>query len=439
MVGDGRLPHGIRIPAERELARHAGISRNTVSAAYNLLRAEGYVMSIRGAGTYIMAPQAAMDRVTSWAPPTASPGVIDLVLAAMPALEPLLSEVATEAIGDLPKYSSEHGYGMLGLTELRDMVANCYRDRGLPTSAANIMITSGVHHAWGLLLRLLTSRNGHVLMENPAYPNAIDAVLAVGRRPVGVGMSPYGWDIELLATVFREVKTQLALLTPEFQNPTGHLMPDSVREAITAMSLDAPIVVDESFIGLALDEPLTPQPSPMAAFGGAVISMGSMSKVFWGGLRIGWIRADRKIIARLVTLRSAIDSGNPVIDQLVALRVLDRQAEVLRMRRTMLLEQRAIAVRALQQWLPEARFTLPSGGLSLWVDLGLPVSTRMSTLASEHRVQIVSGKRFSVDGTHERFIRIPYVLSGAKLYEGIRRAAAAYREALDPQRGTRTE
>lgn len=427
LLADGRLPLGVRLPAERELANALRISRTTVSAAYRLLRESGHLTSRRGAGSWTTLPGGF--RVASgglWEH-SDQPDVLNLVHAAL-AAPPQLLAAAQAAAGELTRYAGGPGYHPAGIGELRDAVAAGYTRRGLPTRAEQIMVTNGVQHALDLVLRLLAPPGAGVLVESPTYPNSLSACIARGARVTTHGVDPAtGWDEELLLGAVRQTRPRLAYLIADFHNPTGHLMPTRLRErlAATAHVAGVDLVVDEAYADLALTD--VEVPPPVAAFDrhARVLSIGGMSKPFWGGLRVGWVRAAAPVVQRLAAVRVGVDLASPVLDQLVAMHLLARTDEIIPLRRSQLRAQRDALAAALREQLPQWRFREPAGGLALWVELDEPVSSALARSAEELGVRVAAGPRFGADGTLERFLRLPYTLPPTDLTEAVRRLAAA--------------
>jgi DNA-binding transcriptional MocR family regulator len=369
-----------------------------------------------------------------WAPGT-EPDLLDLGVAALGA-PPELADAATEAVADLPRYLGEPGYHPAGLAELRAAVADGYAARGLPTSPEQIMITSGVQHALDLAVRLLVPAAQPVLVESPTYPNALAALSARRTRVLTFGLDESGWDADLLLSSLRQNRPRLAYLVPEFQNPTGHLMEVRLRERLPAVAHAAgtDLIVDESFVDLAIDG--TELPPPVAVFDrhARVLSIGGMSKPYWGGLRIGWIRASAPLVQRLAAVRVGVDMAGPVLDQLVGARLLRRGEAVVAARRVQLRARRDALVDALRTWLPDWRFTVPAGGFSLWTELDAPVSSALARVAETYGVRLAPGPRFGVDGTLERFLRLPFTLPEPDLAEAVTRLAQARRDLDRPTR-----
>jgi DNA-binding transcriptional MocR family regulator len=185
LVGDGRLPIGGRLPAERELAAGLHLSRATVAAAYARLREQGWADARQGAGTWTRLP--AGPAPGGWLPAPPRPGVIDLAHAA-PAAPPQVPAAFAAALDDLPRLLPGHGYHPQGLPELRARIAARHTARSLPTTAEQVLVTSGALHAVSVAVQTLAPRGSRVLVEHPTYPNALDAIRVLGRRPVPVGI-----------------------------------------------------------------------------------------------------------------------------------------------------------------------------------------------------------------------------------------------------------
>ncbi len=434
LLRDGRLPLGVRLPAERELAETLAVSRTTVTAAYRDLRESGHLSSRRGAGSWTALPPGQRLATSGLWSPVDQDDMIDLGCAALGAPEQLADAVAA-AVEDLPSYTKGVGYHPSGLLTLRERAARTFTDRGLPTDPDQIMITSGVQQAVDLVLRLLAAPGQSVLVESPTYPNVLAALRAHRTRIITANLDPVtGWDEDMLLAEVRASRPALAYVIPDFQNPTGHVMSHTLRERLptAAHRAGTDVIADESFVDLRFDHADLPfddgDPTPpVAAFDphARVLTVGGMSKPYWGGLRVGWIRAAVPVIARLSAMRVAVDMAGPVLDQLVAAHLLDRRAEVIPARRAQLRARCDALATLLRTHLPGWSFTPPRGGVSLWAELEAPVSTALAQAALEHGVRLAPGPSFGVAGTLERFVRLPFTLSEMDLAEAVRRLAAA--------------
>ncbi|WAB82165.1 PLP-dependent aminotransferase family protein [Microcella daejeonensis] len=403
LVLDGRIALGVRLPAERALAAHEGLSRTTVAGAYARLRDLGYLRSVRGSGSVVQLPPGDAPPMIG-APGT---GLIDFSSASLPAV-PLIAEAAREAAELLPRYLEAPGFDLLGLPELRAAIAERCTRAGVPTGPDEIMITLGAQHALALVARTLIARGDRVLIESPTYPHAIEALRGAGGRLVTVPVTTdEGWDDEALARVFARSSPALAYLMPDFHNPTTRVMLDEQRARVAALAEahGTVLVVDETMADLGFEGSTA---TPMAAFGPGVVTLGSVGKSIWGGIRLGWIRADRALITRLAVARSAGDLGSPTLEQLVLLRLLDRYDRVLDARRAQLVAGHALMARELARRFPSWSVPEVGGGLTFWVGIGAPVASRLALAARAEGVLIGAGPRFGIDGAFERFVRIPF-------------------------------
>ncbi len=436
LVLDGRVAPETRLPSERELAEHLALSRATITAAYDSLRADGFVVSRTGAGSFVTVPVTAR-RIspTRWAPaPIAPADEIDLSCASLAAPPGVLPEAVAEASAQLPVAAAGSGYNPLGLPELRRAVAARFTARGVPTSTEQILITNGALHGFDMLLRVLVGPGDRVLTELPTYPGALDALRANGTRIVPVAISAeHGWPVSELQAMLRQTLPRMAFLVPDFQNPTGALIGDRERRDVlrVARRTGTMVVIDETFVDLGLDGPRP----PTAALDSSVVTIGSLSKPVWGGLRLGWIRASADLVRRLAVQRAATDLAGSVLDQLVGVVLLDRLDEIATARRVQLREQRDKLIAALGEYLPQWRVPVPQGGLSVWAELDAPLCTPLTGLAAHLGIQLVPGSRFGLDGTLERFLRIPFALPADQLADAVRRIALAW-DRLDHSAGT---
>jgi DNA-binding transcriptional MocR family regulator len=430
LVLDGRLPLRTRLPGERELAAALGVSRTTAAAAYAALRDEGFLTSRRGAGSWTSLPA---DRRAAPAGAAAPPGpdVIDLSAAATAAPEGALHPALAAATAELPRHLPGSGYDAVGLPALRDAIAARLTARGAPTAPEQVLVTAGAQHAFALLLRVLAAPGDRILVDHPTYPNALDAVRAAGARAVPVALAPDGWDLAMLEATLRQAAPRLAYVIADHHNPTGLTLPAGDRERAVALAraTRTPLVVDETMVELTLEPSATP-PAPVAAHdpdGETVITIGSASKAFWAGLRIGWIRASPTLVGRLALARATLDLGSPIIEQLVMAELLADPEPVLAAQRGALRTRRDALAAAVEATLPAWRFAIPAGGLSIWVELDPPRSSALAAVADGHGVRVAAGPRFGVDGAFERFVRLPFNLPEPQLETAVERLAVAWR------------
>lgn len=419
LIADGRVPVGTRLPSERELAAHLGRSRTTVVAAYQSLRDSGHLVSRQGSGS-----RAALPR------PSTAGGErreVDFARAVPPpvdGLEQLIAAASARMVDAL----DGPGFDLLGNPALRQAIADRYTARGLPTTPDQVLVTMGGQHAISLTAHTMLHRSDVVLIESPTYPHAYEALRRAGARLVTTPVTTAGWDAEHVAGTIEQLRPAAAYLIPDFHNPTGASMaPDErARIAEAARTTGTLLIVDETTADLAIDRSWDDGPfarhargvSPVSGTG--VITIGSLSKSIWGGLRLGWIRADASIVRRLVQARPAGDLGTPQMEQLLGERIVRAMPELLPHRRRLLREHRAAMHEALTRHLPEWEVPWPDGGLSMWVQLDRAGSSALTSVSEARGLALVAGPKFSVDGGLERFLRLPFTSPVDDLDLGVR-------------------
>ncbi|TDO45096.1 hypothetical protein EV643_114241 [Kribbella sp. VKM Ac-2527] len=441
LIADGRISPGARLPSERELTDALGVSRTTVASAYRELRDRGYLTSKRGSGSITALPTKVEPELgRHHAPGIDTDGLSDFTCAA-PTAVPGISTAVAEALEDLPFHLATPGYHPQGLPVLREEVAASYEARGLPTSPDQIVVTAGALAATSIAIRAMTQIGDRVLTESPTHPNSVDSIRRSGARVVAVPMGPGDWDMPLLEATIRQTSPRAAWLVADFQNPTGRLMSAADRQRLaTAFARSrTTAIVDETLFELSLEG--QEMPPPFALFDPAgVITVGSVSKSFWGGLRIGWLRLPESLVARVLDARASLDLGAPVLEQLVVARLLRDRATILPDRRSDLRERRDVLIEALREHLPTWRFEVPSGGLSLWCELPAAVGSSLVGVAQRNGVLLVAGSRFSPDAALEGFMRLPFTLDPDTLRDAVPRLAASYGQLTEgpPLRRTAT-
>ena len=436
LILDGRLPLDARLPGERRLAESLGLSRITITAALDRLRSDGFVVSRIGSGSFTALPSGQAGQRDPLHHRDTS-GVIDMATAVTPASEHVHAAYA-QALASLPVHLPGHGYGPVGLQALRGVIADAYASDGLPTSPEDIVVTAGAQNALALLLRSLCRTGDAVVIDRPTFLHAIDAIVRAGLRPVPVGLPETGWDIDALTTTIERVRPRLIYLIGAHHNPTGRVMTAAEEAAIAASAARAGsmLIFDDTLRELWFD---APPPTPVE-LGVHVIRLGSISKSWWGGLRIGWIRASTGVVEAVVRCRASMDLGVPIIEQLAAAVLLGGDPAPLQDRRDRLSQQEAHLRGALATALPDWEAHRPPGGLSLWVGLPRPASEALTAASDRLGVRIAPGVRFGVGGAFQRFIRLPFTLSTADLDLAVETLACAWK-GMDGRTasGTRTD
>lgn len=431
LIDEGLLRSGAALPPDRTLAAALAVGRTTVVAAYDTLRQEGKIVRRQGSGTQVaaavLAPQARLMG-------TSNPLFLhllepsdDMILLSCAAPEEPPPELA-RSYGSIMFPTNDLGYHPAGHPSLRDALATRYTTRGIPTRPEQVLVTTGAQQALSLLTRLLVAPGDPVLVEAPTYPGALELFREATAilHPVPVGRD--GLDVDAAIQIMIKHRPALSYVIANYQNPTGSVLSRLAARRLVAAAVDLglPLVDDEVLADLTLSGNV---PEPLAAFG-QVISVGSLSKVVWGGLRIGWIRASVPLISRLARLKAIHDLGTDVPAQLAAAALLPG-LDALRGRRVELLRSRHDHLRAeLAERLPLWTCPPAVGGQTLWVRLPHGDSTSFAQVAMRYGVAVLPGGAVDALGGSRLYLRLHFLTSPARLTEAVRRLATAW-EAYD--------
>lgn len=427
-IQSGHLAPWELLPAERSLAAQLGISRSTVVTAYDLLAAENWIVRQRGSGTRVArtAPRtASLLTLRSPSPYASELGEIDLTIAV-----PYLTQRHQERLQAAAAHAFEHSmYFPPGLPELRLYLAWMYTAQGLETTPEQVIVTSGAQQAISLVATALLRSGDSVVLETPTYFGAIDVFRATGAELRGVPVGAEGVTAEDFFAAVHRVSPRLAFLTPTFQNPTGSVMPERARQRIAQLCQEQqlPLIEDDSLIDLSFG----PLPSPrIATFApnAPVLNVGSLSKVFWAGLRVGWLRMPASLCAQLTQHKTLADFGTSLPSQVVALSLLQELDAIKDERRELLTPERDRIVTLLRQHLPEWSFEVPSGGQFLWLRLPTDSATAFTHLARRYGVRLFPGTAMSVGAAADNTLRLPFTLPPEQLEEAVLRLARAWQE-----------
>lgn len=452
-VDRGAIPLGTVLPPERALARSLNVSRSTVVKAYDHLKAEGWLESRQGSSTWVRRPapdRSKFDAVSTsrvfLAPDGATqrsePGraredatSVDLSIAALPASPVVRRLLATLDPDALAELTAHHGYVPQGLALLRAAVAGLLASEGLATSEDQVVITSGAHQAISLIARQVLEPGDRVLVESPTFAGALDVFRRFGARAVPLPVDADGARGDLVEELVARTDARLLYLAPHFHNPTGVVVPLERRAAIAEVARRTGLVVIEDLAMGDLDLDLAgggtaaPLPPTIASLApdAAVHTIGSTSKLFWAGLRIGWVRSPEDWTARMLATKTVADLGSPLISQLLAVDLLATRDVVRRERADELAPRRDLVMRLIAEDLPDWTATRPRGGLSVWAEMPAGNALEFAEVAARHGVTFVPGPSLSVDEGNRRAVRIVYTQPEDVLAEGIERLAAAWR------------
>lgn len=462
-IAAGDLRPGERLPAIRVLSEELGVGRHTIEEAYAELTAEGLLEARHGRGTFVAQPWAAPSPTVNspWVSghhepivtreaisarqilrealrPDRQPDQISFILGApaadlfpvgelQRALNATLREEGAEALG----YEATEGYG-----PLRAAIARHLLGLGVPATPDEIIVTSGAQQAIDLTLRALTAPGDYVVAESPTYLGILDACEANGVRVIGVPLDDEGMDPSRLAPLIARYRPRLLLTIPNSHNPTGLTMSVPRRHALLALAAEhrLPIMEEDAYGELRYGGAPAPRLKALPSTA-EVIYVSSFSKVMLPGLRLGYLLASGPLHQRILFAKQASDRASGSLVQRAIYRCLEsrRLRSYVQGVSKRCRERRDAMLAALELHLPAgARWTVPDGGVYLWIRLPDGVSALALYAAALARgVVVAPGGAYFPAGDDEPFIALNFAAQPPdRIAEGIRRLGAALRAVL---------
>jgi GntR family transcriptional regulator/MocR family aminotransferase len=420
----GRLAPGSALPGTRELAELVGVNRKTAQQAYEELLAQGWLTAEAKRGTFVSAALPVVEEVQAPQPHAPAAAAFQLRRAApnlpysppargalvfddgapdtrlMPA--PLVARAWRRALLDA-SHRNLLGYGdPRGLLMLREAVADMLNaDRGLNVTAENICITRGSQMAIYLASRLLVQHGDFAAIETLSYPPAREAFFAAGAQILAVGLDEQGMCLDELEELCRRQHIRAVYVTPHHQFPTTVTMPPDRRIKLLALAEEYRFVIVEDDYDHEFHfahRPVLPLAS--AQNWERLLYIGSLSKLLSPSLRIGYLVGAADVIARAGAEIMMIDrQGDPATEAAAAELMRDgvlksHTRKVLRLYE----ERRQCLAAALGAALgTRAAFSVPQGGLALWVNFAAGLKLTPAALAAQN-IGVTPGQAFCANG-----------------------------------------
>ncbi|MFL5767452.1 MAG: PLP-dependent aminotransferase family protein [Actinomycetota bacterium] len=359
----------------------------------------------------------------------ARPEVVSLA-GGMPYVQALPPEdvlsVVEEVLRTRQAEALQYGGGQ-GLPELRARLAGLMAEEGAGADPESIVVTGGAQQALDLIGKVFIDPGDEIVVEAPSYVGALSAFSAYEPRYVSIAMDDDGMIVEELEeALVRGARPKFVYTVPNFNNPAGVTLSLSRREHLVSICREAgiPIVEDNPYGMLRFEgEPL---PCLRTLDPENVIYLGTLSKVFSPGVRIGWVSAEPGVAQRLVQIKEAADLCTSSFMQLVSERYLagDRWRDNLTTLVDAYRNRRDAMLSALDAHFPAgSSWTMPAGGFYVWATLPDYLdATSMLAAAVERRVAYVPGTAFYADGRGRDRMRLAFCYpTESEIEEGVRR------------------
>ncbi|WP_147599147.1 aminotransferase-like domain-containing protein [Flaviflexus massiliensis] len=409
LIRSGAIARATTLPSQRELAQALAVSRTTVGHAYQELGDEGWISTHHGSGTRVRTtalrsgPLAEDDRLGTYAIPSESFDLSSGVLSTSPLLRRVLRSNWDQ---DLRRLSSNDRFMPWGINELRVAVAHYYAEVNTPTEPDQVLATNGSHHALTLLVSCLLEPGDTVLVEDPTYRGALDVFSRRGVNVVGIACDDDGPIPSELIAAIRKHTPRMIYTIPTAHNVTGITWSPRRREQIadSIRQFGVPLLDD----GSTADLHSGPHPGHLASLLPAELSItiGSLTKLFWSGLRVGWIRATEPVLKAALNARVTSDLAGSIPSQVLTSACLPIANDARTLRRKELGHTRTLATSLIKDWLPTWEFDESRGGACLWINTKVN-SVQLASRLRRNNILIVPGPDFSPCDNWQTHVRIP--------------------------------
>ncbi|MBA2530157.1 MAG: PLP-dependent aminotransferase family protein [Euzebyales bacterium] len=326
----------------------------------------------------------------------------------------------------------QYGSGQ-GLPALREALVDVMAAEGVAAHADDLVVTTGGQQALDLIAKLFCDPGDVVLAEGPTYVGALGAFAAYQAEVVHVPMDGDGLDPAALESALRALRAggrraKFLYTVPNHQNPGGSSLSATRRERVVALAerYDLLIVEDNPY-GL-LDFKGEVRPALRSLSPERVLYVGTLSKILSPGLRVGWVAAAEQVRDKLVLLKEAADLCQSNLTQYIAERWFATQPwlrQVETFRAVYRERSEALLVELEASFPPACRWTTPTGGFFVWLELPSGLDSRqLLAKAIGARVAYVPGSAFYADGSGARSLRLSFCFPPpARIREGVRRLA----------------
>lgn len=329
-----------------------------------------------------------------------------------------LKEIITEVMDNEATYALQYG-ATEGDTLLRTLLVERYKAAGVDMSVENMIITTASQQALDLIAKMFIDRGDYVIVGLPSYLGGLSAFNSYGAQMIGIPMDEEGEDPAYMEARIKECiaqgkKPKFIYLIPDFQNPAGVTMTEHRRKEILQIAYKYDILIIEDSPYRELRYEGTTQKTIYELDGtGHVVLLGTFSKIFCPGFRIGWVAGHPDVLDKIVVGKQATDLCTPPFTQRIAARYIEKGyltpkiAEISRM----YAEKQKNMLKALAEYMPEEiTWTHPEGGLFLMAKgpESLDTNAMLLDCIKEANVAYVAGNSFFCDGKGYNTMRLNF-------------------------------
>ncbi|MCK4694236.1 MAG: PLP-dependent aminotransferase family protein [Candidatus Cloacimonetes bacterium] len=351
-----------------------------------------------------------------------------------------LFEVVKEVLEEQGAAALQYG-ATEGDNKLREQIAENYRNDGFDITKENVLITTASQQGLDLLGKIFINRGDKVFVGLPSYLGGLSAFNAYGADMVGIKFDERGMRSDIIEEKLAKLKAnndmpKFIYVIPDFQNPAGVTIPDFRRKEIldVAKRYDILIVEDSPYKEIRFEG--KDQTSLYALDNtGHVINLGTFSKIFVPGFRIGWVIAHPDIIDKFVMAKQGTDLCTSPFVQKISAKYIEKGYFGTNLKKTIKIykEKKEVMIKAFEEYMPQGvTWTNPEGGLFLFVTLPEYMNAdELFQKAIKKKIAFVKGSVFHCDGSGQNTMRINFSFSSKENnIEGVKRLAQVIRESM---------
>ena len=446
MIEDGMLLAGSKLPSTREMASILKVSRTTIMAAYELLTDYNLTYTVDGIGTFVSKIDINknnewnmnwVNNISNYANCAEKLDIMKHERIYEKGMISFKTIAPDESLFDIEEFKRaflntisiegekilNYGYAK-GYRPLINFLMEYMRQKGVNTTNKSILVTNGFTEGFDIVLSSITEKGDKIICENPTHNTAIKLMKLHEVEIVGIEVNKDGISTSKLKEALMGNDIKAAYLVPSYHNPTGMVMPYKTREDTYKLLKEHNVPIIEDGFNEELQHMGT-HIAPIVSISGeenSVIYIGSLSKILFPGIRIGWIFADEKLVDVLECVKRSRNIHTSSLDQAILCEYMKSGSfeRYVKKARNIYREKYELITNLSKEYIPH-KYILGDGGLYIFIKLDEINSRELLERCIARGVIFTPGDIFYTDGNGSDTMRLGFSRVSLKNIEkGIR-------------------
>ncbi len=446
MIEEGMLPSESKLPSTREMASMMKVSRTTIMRAYELLEDSNLAYTVDGIGTFVSKIDVNKDNewntkwvnnISSYASSAEKLDIMKHEKLYKKGMISFKTIAPDESLFDVEEFKRaflntmsiegekilNYGYAK-GYRPLINFLLEYMRQKGVNTTNKSILITNGFTEGFDIVLSSITEKGDKIICENPTHNTAIKLMRLHEVDIIGIEVDEEGINLSKLKEALLSNDIKAAYLVPSYHNPTGMVMPYKKREDIYKLLKTHNVPIIEDGFNEELQH-LGTHIAPIVSISGeenSVIYIGSLSKILFPGIRIGWILADEKLIDVLECVKRSRNIHTSFIDQAILYEYMKSGSfeRYVKKARSIYKEKYELIIKLTKEHIPH-KYILGDGGLYIFIKLDGINARELLERCYTREVIFTPGDIFYTDDGGKDTIRLGFSrVSTGEIEKGIK-------------------